>query len=114
MRFRRVSAAGLLALGACSLIPPGAGKLTLNNPSWDRVNVEVVVTRRADCGSRGEGFISSRKLVMNKDTPQSFVVPDGATLCWRHDPNPKAPVAGVWSLWTKAQLVPGQSAETDL
>ena len=114
MRLRGAIAASCLVLSACSALPPGAGRLTLNDPYWDRVNVEIVITRRADCDSRADGFISSRKLVMHKDTPQSFVVPDGATLCWRHDPNPKAPVAGVWSLWTKAQLMPGQTAETDL
>jgi hypothetical protein len=105
---------GLLTLVACSSSPPGTAALTLNDPYWDRVNVEVVVTKRADCDSRGEGYISSKKLVMYKNTTQEFDVPEGANLCWRHDRDPNNPVAGVWSGWTKATLFPGQSAQTDL
>jgi hypothetical protein len=108
-------AAGLLTLAACSSAPPsGAGKMTLKDPYWDRVDVEVVVTSTIDCDARGEGFVSSRKIVMRKGGSESFVVPDGAILCWRHDANPKTPTPGLWSGWSKATLMPGQQAETDL
>ena len=105
---------GLLALAACSSSPPGAAKLTLNDPYWDRVNVEVVITKRADCDSRGDGYIATKKLVMRKDTTESFEVPSGANVCWRHDRDPNNPVAGDWSGWSRATLFPGQSTETDL
>jgi len=106
--------AGLLSLAACSSAPPGAAKLTLNDPYWDRVNVQVVITKRADCASRGEGYISTEKLVLSKNTTRTFTVPEGANLCWRHDRDPKNPVAGAWSGWTRATLFPGQSGETSL
>lgn len=113
MRFPAAAAVPLLLAACSSALPSGAGKLTLNDPYWDRVNVEVVVTK-GDCSDSGKEIVSRRKLVMTKDSTESFVVPDGANLCWRHDPNPNKPVAGLWSDWTKATLMPGQRAETDL
>jgi len=115
MRFRALlPAAGLLALVGCSSAPPGTSKLTINDPYWDRVNVQIVITRRADCDSRADGFISSKTVVMRKNTTQAFEVPNGANLCWRHDRDPNNPVAGAWSGWTRATMYPGRSAETDL
>ena len=102
------------ALTACHSTPPGSSKLTLNDPYWDRVNVEFVITRREDCDSRGDGFISSKTIVMRKNVTQTIDVPDGATLCWRHDRDPTKPAPGVWSDWTKASLNPGASAEADI
>jgi hypothetical protein len=104
----------LLLLAACNGPREGMSKLILNDPYWDRVNVEIVITRRSDCDSREEGFISTRRLVMRKNTTESFDIPNGATLCWRHDRNPNAPEAGAWSGWTKASLTPGQTYETDI
>ena len=88
--------------------------LTLNDPSWERVNVEVVITKRADCDSRGDGFIATRQLVMHKKGSEVIDVPNGATVCWRHDRNPNSPVAGAWTGWTRATVNPDQSAEADL
>ena len=105
---------GLVSLAACSSTPKDAASLTLNDPYWERVNVEVVITKRADCASRGEGYISTKDLVMRKNTTETFEVPSGANLCWRHDRDPNNPVAGAWSGWTRAILFPGKSAETDL
>ena len=113
MRFRALLG-GLLSLASCSSTPGDTSTLTLNDPYWDRVNVEVVITRRADCGSRGEGYVATKELVMHKNTTEAIEVPNGANLCWRHDRDPNNPAAGAWSGWTKATLPPGQSAETDL
>lgn len=112
--WRRVLAAGLLALAGCSSAAPGSAKLVLNDPYWERVNVEIVITKRADCDSRDDGFVSTRKLVMHKNTTESFEVPNGADLCWRHDSNPNNPAPGAWSGWTRATLPPGQTTQTDL
>jgi len=110
--------AALLAAAAivagCSSSAPGSASLTLNDPYWNRVNVEIVVTKRSDCDSREEGYISNEKVVMFKNTTQRFEVPSGANLCWRHDSNPDKPVPGAWSGWTKATLFPGQNATSDL
>lgn len=113
MRFIPVLA-GLTALAACSSPPADSARLTLNNPYWERVNVELVITRSFDCNNRGEGFIEVRELVMAKNRTELIAVPNGANLCWRRDRDPSNPVAGAWSGWTKATLFPGRSAEADL
>jgi hypothetical protein len=105
---------GALLLAACHSTPSDSSTLILNDPYWDRVNVEVVVTRRADCDSRDAGFLSSKEIVMRKSTTERFDVPNGANICWRHDRNPNEPVKGAWSGWTKASIPPGQETETDL
>src|SRR4051794_1474769 len=116
MRFwTPVAAAGLVLLGGCSSPPPAdTSRLTLNNPYWDRVNVQLVITHGSDCDNRGDGFIDSRELVMPRNQPEVIDVPNGATLCWRRDRNPEKPIAGVWTGWTKAMLLPGRNAEANL
>jgi hypothetical protein len=104
----------VLAVAGCSAASGGGATLTLNNPYWDRVNVEVVITKRSDCDSRDQGYISTKQLVMRKDRSEAIDVPDDANVCWRHDRNPDKPVAGAWSGWTRATLYPGQSSKTDL
>jgi hypothetical protein len=104
----------LLAIAGCSSGAPGAARLTLNDPYWDHVNVEFVITKSDNCSNRGPGYISTKKVEMYKDTTFSIDVPEGANLCWRHDRDPGNPSPGAWSGWTKATLFPGQSAETDL
>ena len=107
--------AALLAVTACGgSAPPDSSTLILNEPYWDRVNVELVITKRADCDSRAEGFIEIKQLVMRKNTTERFYIPNGANVCWRRDRNPEQPVAGAWSGWTKASIGPGQSAELNL
>ena len=103
-----------LLLAACSSGPSGTATLTLNDPTWERVNVEIVITKSADCDSRGEGFISTREMVMRKSKTEAIEVPNGASVCWRIDRNPNKPVAGAWSGWTRATLLPGRSADADL
>ena len=113
MRYR----AWLLAvswLAGCSSAPSGMTTLTLNDPTWERVNVEIVLTKSADCDNRGEGYIATRELVMRKNKTEAIDVPSGANVCWRRDRNPDKPAAGAWSGWTKATLFPGQNADADL
>ena len=43
----------------------GGSRLTLNDPYWDRVNVEIVITKSSDCDNRTEGYISSRDLAID-------------------------------------------------
>jgi hypothetical protein len=104
----------VVALAGCSSSNPNATKLTLNDPYWERVNVQLVITKLADCDSRASGFLSEKTIVMHKNTTQSFEVPNDATLCWRHDRDPDKPSPGAWSGWTRATLTPGENAETDL
>ena len=104
----------LAGCSAFSSAPAGVSVLTLNDPIWERVNVELVITRSADCDNRGAEFISTRQLVMRKNKTEAIEVPSGASVCWRHDRNPDKPVAGAWTGWTKATLFPGQSADADL
>ena len=105
----------VIALGGCSSPRPAdTARLTLNNPYWDRVNVQLVVTRSSDCERSAQGLIDSRDLVMSRNKLEVIDVPDGANVCWRRDRNPDKPEAGVWTGWTKATLFPGRSAEADL
>jgi hypothetical protein len=116
--YRRLgSLAALAAIAGCGIVGGGSkdvSQLTLRDPAWDRVNVEIVVTRRADCDSRAEGFISMREVVMRRKGQETVEVPNGATICWRRDRDPNAPAAGAWSGWTRASVPPGGSAEADL
>ena len=104
----------IAGLTACSSGGPNTTKLTLNDPYWKQVNVELVITKRGDCASRGPGFVSQQTIVMYKNITRDIDVPNDATLCWRHDRDPDKPQPGVWSDWTRATLTPGESAETDL
>jgi hypothetical protein len=108
---------GLFIVAGCSVLsskPADTSVLTLYDPTWERVNVELVITKSADCDNRGEGFIATRQMVMRKNKTEAIEVPNGATLCWRRDRNPNSPSAGAWSGWTKATVPPGQSAAADL
>ena len=114
---RRCCTLMFLLLAGCGMFaskPADMSILTLNDPYWERVNVEVVITRSSDCDNRGEGFISSKEIVMRKNKTEAIETPNGAVICWRHDRNPDKPVAGAWTGWTKATLNPGQNAESDL
>jgi hypothetical protein len=104
----------LLLLSACSSSSSQTATLILDDPTWDRVNVQVVITNSADCENRGSGYIETKEFVMTKGHTQRIEAPHGEAICWRHDRNPKDPVPGVWSGWSRVPLTPGQTAETDL
>jgi hypothetical protein len=104
----------LLLLSACSSGSSQSATLTLNDPTWDRVNVEVVITNSSDCDNRGKGFVESKEFVMTKDRSHTIEAPNGESVCWRHDRNPNNPIRGAWSGWSRAPLGPGQHVETDL
>jgi hypothetical protein len=106
--------AALLIVAACSSSSSQSATLILNNPTWDRVNVEIVITNSADCENRGKGYVSSKQFIMTKDHNTKIEAPNGESICWRHDRNPNNPVPGDWSGWSRVPLAPGQTAETDL
>jgi hypothetical protein len=112
MRYR-VWLAGLLCLGGCAH-PAGTATLVLVNKYWDHVNVQAVITRSSDCDNRGEGYLSTKEFAMGKGQTYSINAPNGAEVCWRHDPDPNNPQKGVWSGWSRAVLYPGQEFETDM
>jgi len=115
MRFFGLITLSLLA--GCSMFgspSSGGSRLTLNDPYWDRVTVEIVITSNTDCDNRGQGYISSREIVMRKNKTETVDLPAGANVCWRHDRNPNNPVAGAWSGWTRATMFPGASSDTDI
>jgi hypothetical protein len=114
MRYR-ICVAALIGLSGCSTF--GSSKteeLVLRNRFWERVHVEAVITRSADCEKRSDGYIRTEKFEMGKDQTHRVEAPNGALICWRHDRNPNNPGNGEWSGWSKATLFPGESTETDL
>ena len=113
MRLRFGLTVTILFASACSSVA-GGNRLTLNNPIWDQVNVEIVVTKSANCADRGPEFVSRKEVLIRKDKSESVDVPPEAAVCWRHDRNPNNPKAGDWTGWTRATLYPGQSAESDI
>jgi hypothetical protein len=107
----------LLALpmvSGCSSGSSQSATLVINDPTWDRVNVEAVITKSSDCDDRQNGYVATKSFVMTKDKTHEVVAPNAETICWRHDRNPNDPVAGDWSGWSRATLFPGQTTETDL
>ncbi|MBV8888783.1 MAG: hypothetical protein JO267_16035 [Alphaproteobacteria bacterium] len=88
--------------------------LILNDPTWDRVNVQVVFTTSADCDNRGPGYDRMVEITMRKNKTERFEAKNGESICWRHDRNPNNPSAGAWSGWSKVTLFPGQEIETEL
>lgn len=113
MRYRAWLCA-LLLLSACgSASSKQSATLVLNNPTWDRVNVQAVVTKSPDCENR-DAYVSADEFVMTKDHSHRIEAPNAENVCWRHDPNPNNPIAGVWSGWSRATMFPGQTFETDL
>ena len=101
-------------LWGCSSGSSQTATLTLDNPTWERVNVQAVLTNSADCDNRSDGYVETKEFVMTKGHSETIEAPHGEAICWRHDRNPKDPVPGAWSGWSRAPLTPGQKAETDL
>jgi hypothetical protein len=106
--------ATLLMISGCSSGSSHSATLTLDNPTWDRVNVQAVITRSSDCDDRQNGYVATDKFIMTKGHSHDVVAPNAETICWRHDRDPNNPVAGDWSGWSRATLFPGQTTETDL
>ena len=104
----------LFGLSACTGAPKDASKITLNNHEWDRVNVQVVITKSANCDDRGPEFVGEQDFFLLKDKNQTIVAPNGTSVCWRHDRNPSKPAPGEWSGWSRAIPFPGEDTETDL
>ena len=104
----------VLVLSACSSGSSQTATLILDNPTWDRVNVEAVITNSADCDNRGKEYVETKEFVMTKGQTVKVQAPKGESICWRHDRNPNNPAPGAWSGWSRAPLAPGQTAETDL
>ena len=104
----------VLVLSACSSGSSQTATLILDNPTWDRVNVEAVITNSADCDNRGKDYVATKQFVMTKGHTQKIEAPNAESICWRHDRNPNNPVPGAWSGWSRVPLAPGQTAETDL
>jgi hypothetical protein len=106
--------AALLTLAACGSVGSGSSAtLILSNPTWDRVNVEAVVTKSPDCENR-DAYLSTQDFVITKGRTQRIEAPNAENICWRHDRNPNNPVSGVWSGWSRATMFPGQTFETEL
>jgi hypothetical protein len=104
----------LLSLTACGAMSSSkSATLILNNPTWDRINVEAVITKSPNCENQ-DAYISTEQFVLTKNRNRKIETPNAEGICWRHDRNPNNPIAGVWSGWSRVTLFPGQTTETDL
>jgi hypothetical protein len=104
----------LLLSSGCSSSSSQTATLILDNATWERVNVEAVITNSADCDNRGKEYVETKQFVMTKGQTVKIQAPKAESICWRHDRNPNNPTPGDWSGWSRAPLSPGQTAETDL
>jgi hypothetical protein len=102
------------AVCSCSSGSDSSATLILDNPNWDRVNVEAVITKSSDCSDKSNGYVATKDFVMTKGQTHRVVAPNAETICWRHDRDPTNPAPGDWSEWSRAVLFPGQTSETDL
>jgi len=105
---------GALGLAACSSTPKDSSKITLHDAEWPHVNVQVVITKSANCDDRGPEFVGEQDFVMIMDQRRDVIAPNGTSVCWRHDRNPENPTPGQWSGWSRAIPFPGEDTETDL
>lgn len=110
---RLLWAAALFGVAGCSHAP-GSSALVLMNRFWPHVNVQAVITQSSDCDNRGQGYVSTKEFEMGKEQTYKIEAPSGASVCWRHDPDPDHPQKGLWSGWSRAVLYPGQEFQTDL
>jgi hypothetical protein len=102
-----------ISLPVPNLIPyfvrPSPGRLTLNNFSFDRVQVEAVITASEVCNLRIPGdAVSSFELPLNGT--RIIVAPPGADVCWRRrvEPAPgQSGTASAWSDWSRAYIARG-------
>jgi hypothetical protein len=114
MRYRAASLPLLLSLAACTQSHPDSAKLTLRNPNWEHVNVQVVITKSANCDDRGPEFVNTRDFEMVREKSLTVYAPNGTSVCWRHDRFPDNPKPGAWSGWSRAILFPDATTESDL
>ncbi len=109
-----VLVATLLMATSCASGSDKSATLILSNPTWERVNVEAVITRSSNCNERANGYVATKDFTMTKGQTHRVEAPNAETICWRHDRDPNNPMPGDWSEWSRATLFPGQSTETDL
>jgi hypothetical protein len=112
--WRPLVLAVVLGLTGCKGAPSDSAKLTLRNPTWKHVNVQVVITKSANCDDRGPEFVSTRDFEMVQEKSIVVFAPNGTSVCWRHDRFPDNPQPGQWSGWSRAVLFPDASTEADL
>src|SRR3974390_1108920 len=74
----------VLVLSACSSGSSHTATLILDNPTWDRVNVEAVITNSADCDNRGKDYVATKQFVMTKGHTQKIEAPNPESISSRH------------------------------
>jgi hypothetical protein len=104
----------LVGLSACSSAPSDSSKVTLHNSEWDKVNIQVVITKSANCDSRGPEFVGEQDFYLLKDQSRTVIALNGTSVCWRHDRFPNNPKPGEWSGWSRAIPFPGEDATTEI
>jgi hypothetical protein len=85
----------------------GTGTLTLRNPDFATVNVEVRLGKNADCNQNAA--FGTRQMRQG----ESWTITTGQDVCWRRDANPVQP-NGQWTGWNRQAIAKGTSHEAKL
>lgn len=102
-------------LPVVSLGPQPAGRLTLNNFTYDLADVQALVTRYPDCAVHPGMAPLAFKLPLNS----TWIVPapPGSDVCWRRAMAPAPVAAGTapgWTDWNRAFTASGTFVQSQL
>lgn len=85
----------------------GTGTLTLRNPDFAAVNVEVRLGKNSDCNQNAA--FGTRQMRQG----ETWTITTGQDVCWRRDTNPAQP-NGQWTNWNRQAIAKGTSHEAKL
>jgi hypothetical protein len=100
---------GLLALTASCVAPAPAGRLMLNNFSFDPAAVQVVLAGGPDCTITAPGAVT--EFVLPPNATRIIPAPPGFDVCWRREPAAAGPTGrppDQWTAWSRAYTGSGR------
>lgn len=96
--------------------PPAAGRLMLNNFSFEAARVQAVLASGPDCAIGPAAAIAD--FVLPPNATKVIPTPPGMDVCWRRElpeaAAQNAPPAPPWSAWNRAFTGPGRFLDTVL
>jgi hypothetical protein len=77
-----------------------AAQVTIHNPSWNHVTVEIRVGNGGDCPQNAPYGNGTFQLTLGGSLP---VTTNGEDVCWRREADPDHP-NGAWTDWTRQSV----------